>query len=103
MPLYEAVAFGQPAITNDVAPMNEITLDGVNGLLVSSVPDGTTRSGIAASAFDPEALAEAIDTLASDDDLRARLGAGAVELRDGDRAWERTVQGFEALLQMAAP
>ena len=25
LPLYEAVAFGQPAITNDVAPMNEIT------------------------------------------------------------------------------
>ena len=32
LPLYEAVAFGQPAITNAVAPMDEITLDGENGL-----------------------------------------------------------------------
>ena len=35
LPLYEAVAFGQPAITNAVAPMDEITLDGVNGLTVA--------------------------------------------------------------------
>src|SRR5688572_7873520 len=53
LPLYEAVAFGQPAITNDTAPMNEITIHERNGLLVASAPDGTARSGILAHAFDP--------------------------------------------------
>ncbi|MEJ7875624.1 MAG: glycosyltransferase [Solirubrobacterales bacterium] len=102
LPLYEAVAFGQPAITNDVAPMNEITSDEVNGLLVPSVPDGTARSGIPAHAFDPAAMAAAIDRLAEDGGLRAQLSAGAIELRNGERAWEHTVRGFEALLEMAA-
>ncbi len=34
LPLYEAVAFGQPAITNDAPPMNEVIHDGRNGVLV---------------------------------------------------------------------
>jgi glycosyltransferase involved in cell wall biosynthesis len=103
LPLYEAVAFGQPAITNDVAPMNEITRDGENGLLVSSTPDGTARSGIAAHAFDPAAMAAAIDRLAEDGALRAALASGAADLRDGERAWKHTVRGFESLLEMATP
>jgi glycosyltransferase involved in cell wall biosynthesis len=102
LPLYEAVAFGQPAITNDVAPMNEITRDGENGLLVASVPDGTARSGIPAHSFDPAAMAAAIDRLAEDDDLRADLSAGAAALREGERAWPNTVRGFGSLLEMAA-
>ncbi len=102
LPLYEAVAFGQPAITNDVAPMNEITRHEENGILVASTPDGTARSGIPAHAFDLAAMAGAIDRLADDDELRARLASGAVGLREGERAWEHTVRGFEALLELAA-
>ncbi len=45
LPLYEAVAFGQPAITNAVAPMNEITLDGKNGLTIPSIPVGEAKLG----------------------------------------------------------
>jgi 1,2-diacylglycerol 3-alpha-glucosyltransferase len=103
LPLYEAVAFGQPAITNDVAPMNEITIHERNGLLVRSHPDGEAKSGIPAHAFDPDAMADAIDRLAEDDELRGRLAAGARELREGERAWENTVRGFEALLEMPTP
>ncbi|HYH60437.1 MAG TPA: glycosyltransferase [Solirubrobacterales bacterium] len=103
LPLYEAVAFGQPAITNAVAPMDEITLDGANGLTVPSRPDGEAKSGIPAHAFDTEAMAAAITRLAEDDALRAELAAGAAELRDGGRAWEHTVRGFDALLELAAP
>ena len=93
----------QPAITNDVAPMNEITRHEENGLLVRSTPDGTARSGIPANAFDPAAMAAAIDRLAEDDDLRADLSAGAAALREGERAWENTVRGFGSLLELAAP
>ena len=100
LPLYEAVAFGQPAITNDTAPMNEITIHGRNGLLVSSRPDGEARSGIPAHAFETEAMAGAIERLAADDGLRAQLAAGARELRDTGRAWSNTLRGFESLLEL---
>jgi glycosyltransferase involved in cell wall biosynthesis len=103
LPLYEAVAFGQPAITNDVAPMNEITIHERNGLLVASRPDGEARSGIPAHVFDPQAMAEAIDRLTDDDDLRSQLAAGARELREGERAWSHTLRGFEALLEIPFP
>ncbi|MGH6943134.1 MAG: glycosyltransferase, partial [Geminicoccaceae bacterium] len=45
LPLYEAIAFGMPAITNDAPPMNEAVHDQVNGLLVESRANGTARSG----------------------------------------------------------
>ena len=45
LPLYEAIAFGQPAITNDNAPMNEAVLDGVNGYLVSARSRGRPARG----------------------------------------------------------
>ena len=45
LPLYEAVAFGMPSITNDSPPMNEIVLDGVNGDLRRLRPLGRGRLG----------------------------------------------------------
>ena len=99
LPLYEAMAFGQPVISNDDPPMNEVISDGLNGLLVPSHPDGTARSGIPAKRPDPEALTDAIEQLA-EPGLRARLAAGAAARREGLR-WARTVAGFRELL--AAP
>jgi 1,2-diacylglycerol 3-alpha-glucosyltransferase len=101
LPLYEAIAFGMPAITNDAPPMNEAVRDGVNGALVRSHPDGTARSGIPAVTPDVDELARAIERLA-DDDERARLAAGAREIRDGERCWEVTVQGIGELLERVA-
>jgi glycosyltransferase involved in cell wall biosynthesis len=78
--------------------MNEIVLDGVNGLCVDSVPWGTAGSGI--PAFDPDfdQLTAAIERL-GDDDERARLAAGAVRMREGERSWERTVEGLAGLIE----
>jgi 1,2-diacylglycerol 3-alpha-glucosyltransferase len=101
LPLYEAIAFGMPAITNDAPPMNEAIRDGVNGALVHSHPDGTARSGIPALTPDPDDLVLAIERLA-DDDERASLAAGAREIRDTERRWELTVQGIAALLERVA-
>jgi 1,2-diacylglycerol 3-alpha-glucosyltransferase len=100
LPLYEAIAFGMPAITNDAPPMNEVVLDEVNGVCVRSVPWGTARSGI--PAFDPDVdeLATAIERLA-DDGERERLAEGARHLREGERSWERTVAGLSELLESA--
>ncbi len=98
LPLYEAVAFGMPSITNDSPPMNEVVLDGVNGVVVPSVPWGEAGSGIPAYDPDLDALTAAIERLA-DDTERERLARGALGLRDGDRSWQRTVEGVAGLVE----
>jgi glycosyltransferase involved in cell wall biosynthesis len=97
LPLYEAIAVGMPTITNDSPPMNEVVHDGINGVVVDSVRWGEAGSGI--PAFDPdfEQLSAAIERLA-DDGERERLAAGARELREGERSWQRTVEGLQGLL-----
>ncbi len=96
LPLYEAVAFGMPTITNGDAPMNEVVVDGVNGLLVPSHPDGAARSGIPARRPDIPALTNAIERLA-DGRLRTELAAGA-ERSQRDHRWEDTVAALDSLL-----
>jgi len=94
--LYEAIAFGMPIVCNDDPPMNELVIDGVNGLLVPSHDDGLANSGIPAKTVDGPGLTAAISRL-SDAGLRAELSAGALETRKV-RSWERTVQDVEQLL-----
>ena len=100
LPLYEAIAFGQPVITNDAPPMNEPIHDGVNGLLVASHPNGTARSGITAVDPDLGDLRRAIEELA-DDGRRAELAAGAARVREAERPWSATVAGIGDVLKMA--
>lgn len=100
LPLYEAMAFGQPAITNAAPPMDEAIHDGVNGLLVSGREEGTAKSGIAAIEPDVGELTRAIERL-GDDALRTELAAGAVRVRDTERRWEETTKGFGGLLELA--
>ncbi len=94
--LYEATAFGIPIITNDNPPMNEVVIDGKNGLLVPGIPDGEARSGIPAFRPDVAALTTAIEQL-RDPDLRARLSAGARERR-GELDWSKTVADLGELI-----
>ena len=101
LPLYEAIAFGMPAITNDAPPMNEPIHDGVNGVLVESHEVGTARSGIPALDPDIDALRGAIERLA-DDEARAELAAGARRVRDEERRWEDTLAGFAQILDRVA-
>ncbi len=103
LPLYEAMAFGMPVVTNDDPPLNEAIRDEVNGLLVGSTTDGeTTRSGIPVHTPDVADLAAAMERLA-DDELRHRLGQAQLDLRDGDRSWSRTVEGIGALAEGRRP
>ncbi len=98
LPLYEAIAVGMPSITNDSPPMNEVVIDGLNGIVVESVPWGEAGSGI--PAFDPnfDQLTAAIERL-GDAAERAKLAEGAVRLRETDRSWDRTKEGLASLLQ----
>jgi 1,2-diacylglycerol 3-alpha-glucosyltransferase len=97
LPLYEAIAFGMPVITNDVPPMNEPVRHEQNGLLVRSHPDGRAKSGITAYRPDVDALAAAIQRLA-DPAIRQRLSAGADQARER-LSWSRTVEGIAGLLK----
>jgi glycosyltransferase involved in cell wall biosynthesis len=98
LPLFEAMAFGMPVITNDAPPMNEVVRDGVNGVLVDSVPWGTAGSGIPAYDPDLDQLSAAIERL-GDDSEREHLARGALEMRERERSWDRTVEGFASLFE----
>jgi glycosyltransferase involved in cell wall biosynthesis len=97
LPLYEATAFGMPIVVNDNPPMNEVVADGVNGLLVTGIQDGTAKSGIPAFSPDVTELAGAFERLA-DPELRERLAAGSRAKRE-ELAWSRTVAGFDDVLR----
>jgi 1,2-diacylglycerol 3-alpha-glucosyltransferase len=98
--LYEATAFGMPIVTNDNPPMNELVTDGVNGLLVSGLPAGETKSGIPAFEPDVGELTEAIERIA-DDPLRAELTRGALEHRER-LSWDRTMGALGELVDRVA-
>src|SRR4029434_3768571 len=59
--LLEALAYGLPAVASGVAGVPEIVVDGENGFVV---PPGN-----------PAAMAEALASLASNRELRERMGA----------------------------
>jgi glycosyltransferase involved in cell wall biosynthesis len=95
--LYEAIAFGQPIVTNDDPPMNELIDDGESGLLVASHRDGEANSGIPAKTVDVAALTSGLERLA-DPELRARLERGA-ERKRVELTWARAVESVESLLR----
>ena len=68
--LLEAASCGRALVASDVPGCREICRDGISGLL-SAAPGGRP---------DPEALADALQRLAEDDDLRRRMAAGARKL-----------------------
>jgi 1,2-diacylglycerol 3-alpha-glucosyltransferase len=98
--LYEAVAFEMPQITNDSPPMNEVVVDGVNGILVPDLQDDTAPSGIPSMKPDVPALTAAIERL-GDTEERVRLADGARSSR-AELAWERTIADYGALIDRAA-
>jgi glycosyltransferase involved in cell wall biosynthesis len=91
--LLEAAAMGRPLIATDVPGNRRIVQPGVNGMLV---PPG-----------DPEALAEALASLAGDAAQRSRFGAASRRLvEDGlsDAAvTSATVTLYRALLDELGP
>ena len=61
--LFEYLAMGKAIVASRLGQVGEVIIDGENGLLVEP--------------GDADGLARSIETLAGDDDLRARLGAAA--------------------------
>jgi glycosyltransferase involved in cell wall biosynthesis len=88
--LLEAAACGRPLITTDTPGCRDAARDGINGFLVP--PD------------DPDKLADAIDRLANDAELRRAFGQRsreiAVEEFSSERVGREIVQLYQRLLEM---
>ena len=75
--LIEAAACGRPIITTDMPGCREIVKDGVNGLLVP--------------ARDVKALADAIEVLLNDRELRNRMGRQGREMVERDFSQQKVI------------
>jgi len=95
--LFEATAFALPMITNDNPPMNEVVIDGENGLLVDGIErDEPADSGIPSFNPDVAQMTKAIERLA-DDGLRAQLVEGAHRAQER-LSWDNTLADLRELL-----
>ena len=94
--LYEATAAGLPLVVNDLPPMNEIVVDGRNGIVVRGQISGATNSGAEIHEVSVNELAAAM-ARACDPTLRQDLRDGAVKRR-AELDWNTTVQALADLL-----
>lgn len=82
----EAMAAGKPLVATRVGGLPQVVRDGENGLLVEE--------------RDPDALAQAIVTLARDPDLRARMGEkGRMRVRD-ELTWDAVAERFVEIYEL---
>jgi glycosyltransferase involved in cell wall biosynthesis len=88
MTLMEAAACGRPLVATDVPGCRDIARPGVTGLLVP--PD------------DPAALADAIERLARDPDLRRRFGTAGRQLVEETFASRRVGHDIVAIYRDVA-
>lgn len=86
--LYEAIAFGIPAIASAVPPMDEVVQHERNGLVVPGSLRGTALSEVPSFEPDAHGLARAIQRLC-DPGERAVFAAGARDRR-AELPWEQT-------------
>ena len=83
--IFEYMAAGLPTVTIPRPPLTDIVREGQEGLHVAE--------------RDPSALARAIETLASDAPLRARLGASARTRVVERYSWARHCEQIESILR----
>jgi glycosyltransferase involved in cell wall biosynthesis len=86
--LLEAAACGRPLVATDVSGCREVVQEGTTGFLV---PPG-----------DPDRLADALERLAQNTELRRRMGAAARELVERELSQETVVEQTMALYRSLA-
>ena len=84
---HEALALGTPVVSTDVTGIPEVVRDGETGLQVPQ--------------RDPEALAEALDRLLTDADLRVHLAAGGRKLIEAEFDIDRNTERRRAMFRAA--
>src|ERR1041384_6058491 len=88
---------------SDSSPIYEAWLEGkpVACANVTSLPVQVMDAGIVFDPYAPEAIADAMARLSTDEELRRRL-AELGKLRVKDYDWERTAKAYRALYRRAA-
>lgn len=81
----EAMAAGKPLVATRIGGLPELVRPGETGLLVDEK--------------DPDALADAIVTLAREPDLRARMGGSGRALIRDSMSWDSVAERFEAVYE----
>lgn len=79
--LLEAMACGKAVVASDISGINDVIMNGKNGLLI---PAGN-----------PEALADAVLTVLNDENLRGRLGRNARQLMVERYSWNIVTNKIE--------
>ena len=95
--LFESIGFGQPVISTDIPPVNEIIHHGVNGLLARGVEIGKKKPDL--PIYDPDIghLSELIAEMAEPGRLQELTSS---LLADRDRlSWEHTEQDYLGLVE----
>ena len=87
--LLEAAACGRPLVATDVSGCREVVRPGETGLLVPP--------------HDPKSLADALERLAADPELRRRMGSAARELVERELSQEIVVEQTMALYRELLP
>ena len=85
LPLYEAIAFGQPAITNDAPPMNEAIHDDRNGVLVAGHAERLGEVGDPGARPGRRRARARRSSGSPTTPSAAGLAAGAIEVRETER------------------
>jgi glycosyltransferase involved in cell wall biosynthesis len=95
--LFESIGFGQPVITTDIPPVNEIIHHGVNGLLARGVEIGKKKPDLPIYDPDVDHLAEMIAEMAEPGRLQELQSS---LLADRDRlSWDHTRHDYPALVE----
>lgn len=83
--LIEAMSYSKPAIASNAGGITDIMTDGENGFLVPP--------------RDVHALAKAIERLATDNEMRERMGVRAKQVVDGKFSWNRITSQLISLYE----
>jgi 1,2-diacylglycerol 3-alpha-glucosyltransferase len=95
--LYESLGYGLPLICNDMAPLNEIVVDGSNGFLTKCGSAGVRENGIDIMSPDIFSMATAMIKIADPSNLNA-MGTG-VEQAKKRLHWSKTQEDLATLLR----
>ncbi|ABA57255.1 Glycosyl transferase, group 1 [Nitrosococcus oceani ATCC 19707] len=90
--LFEALAYGMPVISNDIAPINEVIRHGRSGLLVRSFSKRKNRCGLPIFEPDEGHLRECIEELSNPVRLAALMASTREEAKQFD--WALTRQDY---------
>jgi glycosyltransferase involved in cell wall biosynthesis len=94
--LSKAVSVGLPVISSNIPPINEVIIDGFNGLLVDVRKDGAAPSGIMKSKPNFRHISRSIEEIAGEEKL-IEMNLNTIKRRN-ELSWDYTIQDVEKII-----